>query len=73
MSEFTSPQVVVRRQLDAYNTKKLDAWLATYPLRRSSLNGVASCWPLVMRKSARARRCGLRSRICTRDCSAELF
>ena len=30
MSEFTSPQVVVQRQLDACNAKNLDAWLATY-------------------------------------------
>lgn len=30
MSEFTSPQVVVQRQLDAHNAKNLDAWLATY-------------------------------------------
>ena len=30
MNEFTSPQVVVQRQLDAYNAKNLDAWLATY-------------------------------------------
>lgn len=30
MSKFTSPEVVVQRQLDAYNAKNLDAWLATY-------------------------------------------
>ncbi len=30
LSEFTSPQVVVQRQLDAYNAKNLDAWVATY-------------------------------------------
>jgi len=30
MTEFTSPQVVVQRQLDAYNDKNLQAWLATY-------------------------------------------
>jgi hypothetical protein len=30
MSEFTSPEVVVQRQLDAYNAKHLEAWLSTY-------------------------------------------
>jgi len=30
MMEFISPQVVVQRQLDAYNAKNLEAWLATY-------------------------------------------
>jgi len=30
MPAFTSPEVVVQRQLDAYNAKNLDAWLATY-------------------------------------------
>jgi hypothetical protein len=27
---FTSPEVVVQRQLDAYNAKNLDAWISTY-------------------------------------------
>ena len=30
MPSFTSPEVVVQRQLDAYNAKDLDAWLSTY-------------------------------------------
>lgn len=30
MSQFTSPEVVVQRQLDAYNAKDVDAWLSTY-------------------------------------------
>lgn len=30
MSQFTSPEVVVQRQLDAYNAKNIDAWLSTY-------------------------------------------
>ena len=30
MPTFTSPEVVVQRQLDAYNAKNLNAWLATY-------------------------------------------
>lgn len=30
MPEWTSPEVVIQRQLDAYNAKDLDAWLATY-------------------------------------------
>jgi hypothetical protein len=30
MPNFTSPEVVVQRQLDAYNARNLDAWLATY-------------------------------------------
>jgi hypothetical protein len=30
MSSFTSPEVVVQRQLEAYNAKNLDAWLSTY-------------------------------------------
>jgi hypothetical protein len=30
MPAFTSPEVVVQRQLDAYNAKNLGAWLATY-------------------------------------------
>lgn len=30
MPSFTSPEIVVQRQLDAYNAKDLDAWLATY-------------------------------------------
>lgn len=30
MLSFTSPEVVVQRQLDAYNNKNIDAWLATY-------------------------------------------
>ena len=30
MPEWSSPEVVVQRQLDAYNAKDLDAWLATY-------------------------------------------
>lgn len=30
MPIFTSPEVVVQRQLDAYNAKNIDAWLATY-------------------------------------------
>jgi hypothetical protein len=30
MPAFTSPEVVVQRQLDAYNAKNLNAWLATY-------------------------------------------
>lgn len=30
MPQYTSPEVVVQRQLDAYNAKNLDAWLATY-------------------------------------------
>lgn len=30
MPNFTSPEVVVQRQLDAYNAKDLESWLATY-------------------------------------------
>ena len=30
MPAFTSPEVVVQRQLDAYNAKNLNTWLATY-------------------------------------------
>lgn len=30
MPLYTSPEVVVQRQLDAYNAKDLEAWLATY-------------------------------------------
>jgi hypothetical protein len=30
MHEFTSPEVTVQRQLDAYNAKDLEAWLSTY-------------------------------------------
>jgi hypothetical protein len=30
MPSWSSPEVVVQRQLDAYNAKDLDAWLATY-------------------------------------------
>jgi hypothetical protein len=30
MPSFTSPEVVVQRQLDAYNAKNLEAWLSTY-------------------------------------------
>ncbi len=30
MPYFTSPEVVVQRQLDAYNAKDLDAWLSTF-------------------------------------------
>lgn len=30
MPQFTSPEVVVQRQLDAYNAKDVDAWLSTY-------------------------------------------
>ena len=30
MPQHTSPEVVVQRQLDAYNAKDLDAWLSTY-------------------------------------------
>ncbi|MDZ4161106.1 MAG: nuclear transport factor 2 family protein [Burkholderiales bacterium] len=30
MPQYTSPEVVIQRQLDAYNAKNLDAWLGTY-------------------------------------------
>ena len=30
MPLYTSPEVVVQRQLDAYNDKNFNAWLATY-------------------------------------------
>ena len=30
MTDTTSPEAVVQRQLDAYNARDLDAWLATY-------------------------------------------
>lgn len=30
MPQFTSPEVIVQRQLDAYNAKNLEAWLSTY-------------------------------------------
>jgi hypothetical protein len=30
MPEWSSPEIVVQRQLDAYNAKDLEAWLATY-------------------------------------------
>jgi hypothetical protein len=30
MSEWPSPEIVVQRQLDAYNAKDLEAWVATY-------------------------------------------
>ena len=30
MPQYTSPEVVIQRQLDAYNAKDLDAWLSTY-------------------------------------------
>ncbi len=30
MPQFTSPEVVVQRQLDAYNAKDLYAWLSSY-------------------------------------------
>jgi hypothetical protein len=30
VSEFLSPELVVQRQLDAYNAKDLEAWLATH-------------------------------------------
>jgi hypothetical protein len=30
MASFTSPELVVQRQLDAYNAKDLNAWLSSY-------------------------------------------
>ncbi|MBX3628151.1 MAG: nuclear transport factor 2 family protein [Rhizobacter sp.] len=30
MPEWSSPEVVVQRQLDAYNAKDIEGWLATY-------------------------------------------
>lgn len=30
MSEFSSAEVVIQRQLDAYNARDIEAWLATY-------------------------------------------
>lgn len=30
MPQHSSPEVVVQRQLDAYNAKNLEAWLSTY-------------------------------------------
>ena len=30
MPSFTSPEIVVQRQLDAYNAKDIDAWLGAY-------------------------------------------
>lgn len=30
MPTLSSPEVVIQRQLDAYNAKDIDAWLATY-------------------------------------------
>lgn len=30
MPEYTSPELVVQRQLDAYNAKDMEAWLSTY-------------------------------------------
>jgi hypothetical protein len=30
MPAFTSPEVVVQRQLEAYNAKNIEAWLASY-------------------------------------------
>ena len=30
MVDFPSPEVVIQRQLDAYDAKNLNAWLATY-------------------------------------------
>lgn len=30
MLTLNSPEVVIQRQLDAYNAKNIDAWLATY-------------------------------------------
>ena len=30
MPQFSSPEIVVQRQLDAYNAKDLEGWLATY-------------------------------------------
>jgi len=30
MPQHTSPEIVIQRQLDAYNAKDLDAWLSTY-------------------------------------------
>jgi hypothetical protein len=32
MPNHTSPEVVVQRQLDAYNARNIDDWLATYAL-----------------------------------------
>ncbi|MEK8051235.1 nuclear transport factor 2 family protein [Ideonella sp. DXS22W] len=30
MPQYTSPEVVIQRQLDAYNSKNLEGWLSTY-------------------------------------------
>ena len=30
MPQFSSPEIVVQRQLDAYNAKDIEGWLATY-------------------------------------------
>lgn len=30
MPQHTSPEIVIQRQLDAYNAKDLDTWLSTY-------------------------------------------
>jgi hypothetical protein len=30
MTELTTPEAIVQRQLDAYNAKDIEAWLATY-------------------------------------------
>ena len=42
MPTFTSPEVVVQRQLEAYNAKDLDAWLSTYAIdaKQFELGGV---------------------------------
>ena len=71
MPEFTSPQVVVQRQLDAYNAKNMDAWLASYApeAQQFELGGqlLASGHAEIRARTA----LGLKSRICMRAFSAE--
>ena len=43
MSELMSPSEVVQHQLDAYNAKDIDAWLATYDPKAEQYELHGSC------------------------------
>lgn len=65
MPQYTSPEVVVQRQLDAYNAKNLEAWLSTYAPDAKQFEWVALCWPMDLHKSGRVLWHASRSLTCT--------
>ncbi len=65
---LTEAEQLVQQQLDAYNSKNIEAWLGVMRLMQCNWIFTGLCWPMVMIRCVSRSVCVLMNLICMHNC-----